>query len=164
MIESSVHGEIASADGEVVLRLTLEPKSHDEAPRTYAVSVTSATCAAATRVHLASDDLVGYFDNLAEHWRGWDGPRVFTARPAGSTYSPPALQLTATFETGGHILIRIELGSTWIPTRGATDLGDWELRSPGSWAMEVMLELEAGQLDHVAAALRSLPPDSVGFW
>jgi len=47
-------------------------------------------------------DIAGFFSDLAQHWRGWDGPKTWTSPEHDLT-------VTATHESGSHVRVAIVL-------------------------------------------------------
>jgi hypothetical protein len=127
----------------------------------YRVTVRAGTGIAATvLVALNQRRIAEFFSAMARDWRGWAGPRELTAHPPGINYSPGVLRLIATADGRGHIQLRVELGAPWISTAGTeafdTHVGFGDPQDPGAWSAAVLLGLEAGQLDALAAAAADL--------
>jgi hypothetical protein len=76
--------------------------------------------------------LANFFDDLAESWRGWEGEKVWESYEGG-------MSLRCTSDRLGHITVAVELREG-LPTV-------WEARGD--------VPLEAGQLDRLAAEMRS---------
>src|SRR5579863_1133584 len=95
----------------------------------------------ATHAFWGSDpgSLVAFFDDLASNWRGWDGRREWTELER-------ELGLIATHDGLGHVLISVTLGKFIAPPLAA-------------WMVQVPLQLDAGELDSVAAQARLLLVD-----
>lgn len=70
------------------------------------------------------------FRSMAKDWRGWSGERAEESLEGH-------LHLTCTAERTGHVTIRVRLRSMVLDD---------------DWRVEANLHLEAGQLDHLAAA------------
>ena len=79
------------------------------------------------------DDLLEFFDRLAEDWRGWTGERTFTSLEGD-------LALTATHD--GHVQLRVTLRQSAIPD---------------GWTAEAHIRLDPGeQLSRAVADLRQV--------
>ena len=155
--------EIRSADGNEVFRLVPQP---DVEGRPYMATVSSRSCTAGTRESLFRSRFIDFVVAIAEDWRGWTNLREFAAHPHGQEYSPPALRLGASNDGRGHVTLRVEIGYPWIPDMAndnSPNLSSFGLTEPGSWCTEIVMGLEAGQLDRIAAKAKGLPFDSVGW-
>jgi len=97
-------------------------------------SVVLLTLQASARVGLVQGmepSLTEFFDDLAEHWRGWDDVKVWRAYEGG-------LALLCSHDGLGHVTITVELHE-------AAGIG-WFVRAP--------VPLDAGQLEQVARDVR----------
>jgi hypothetical protein len=82
------------------------------------------------------DALVAYFEELAQHWRGWDGVREFASVEHD-------FKLAAIHDGSGHVELWVTLGTeTDYPQR--------------DWLVRVALHFEAGGLNAAAEAVRPL--------
>ena len=90
---------------------------------------------AATEVYLLEgcDYLDRFWRELAENWRGWEGTRSWWSLEGD-------LELSATSDRLGHVALEVRL-----------DEG-----APLEWRVHGTLSLEAGQLERLAAAARTL--------
>jgi hypothetical protein len=79
-------------------------------------------------------DIVPFFDDLANHWRGWEGAKIW-----GSLEGQ--LKLACTRDKLGHLFLRVTLQDNL----GAAD-----------WLAGATLELAAGDLEQLAAAAKSI--------
>src|SRR4051812_11230691 len=84
---------LRSADGMVTLGLLPET---DREGHPYRATLASSTLRASALVQINRASLADYFETIADDWRRWKTDQTFTAHPAGTDYSPPALRITAT--------------------------------------------------------------------
>ena len=73
-----------------------------------------------------------YWADIAEHWRGWSGAKVWTSLEGD-------LELKATCDKGGHVVLEATL----------------QHGTPWTWQTGIRLSLEAGQLEGIALAARA---------
>jgi Family of unknown function (DUF6228) len=147
----------------------LELHAVEDADRSYRATVhSSAGLEASVHVGISRTAFASYFKGFARDWRGWDGERTYIALRPGEDYGGGALRLTAVADGRGHVVIAVELGHPWVWTREAdvheTHVGFPPPTQPGTWSARALLQLEAGQLDEVAAQADTLPQDSRGRW
>ena len=155
--------EIRSADGNEVFRLVPQP---DVKGRPYMATASSRSCTAGTRLSLTRSRFIDFVGGIAQDWRGWSDIRQFTAHPHEHEYSPPALRLGASNDGKGHITLRVEIGYPWIPDTASDNPSNpspFAVTAPGSWYTEIIMGLEAGQLDRISTKAGELPFDSVGW-
>jgi hypothetical protein len=74
------------------------------------------------------------FDEMAREWRGWEGKKEWAALE-------DELRITASSDRTGHVAVVIAM-------RNISD--------PPDWRLQATLELEAGQLEELASAMKKL--------
>jgi hypothetical protein len=79
-----------------------------------------------------------FFADLAAHWKGFEGTKSWAS-------FEDELTLSARSDRTGHVYVGVQL------TKG----------HPPIWSIEVELVLEAGQLDHIAAAAQAFEAESI---
>jgi hypothetical protein len=68
------------------------------------------------------DELIAFFDDMAAHWRGWDGSKIYESLEGD-------LRLDAQHDLSGHVKVMVELKGNilpynWVATGGViTDPG-----------------------------------------
>lgn len=121
---------LRSVRGAISLTLSgFHPESQGAETDSFGVSVASG--AWQVEIRASSDmepDLGGFFRELADHWKGWEGERGWSTLEG-------EFSLSATSDRLGHIRLAFSLSQ---PFTGL------ELRLTGA------LELEAGMLDSIA--------------
>jgi hypothetical protein len=99
----------------------------------YLVTVQSHDLRAETRASsFMAPSLSAYFHDIATHWRGWKGEKKWGTLEG-------EFELSATADSTGHVRLA------------------YSLRPPYTgfhWALNGALELEAGQLDRLAAEVQ----------
>jgi len=88
-----------------------------------------------------SERLPAFFGGLAANWRGWDGAKTLRF----AEYGPDAMELTATHDGVGHVLLRVELGK--VPPYKSYESG---------WAVTANVVIEPGSLGQIAEAVATL--------
>jgi Family of unknown function (DUF6228) len=126
--------EIRSARDGVTLRLSNFFGDNGSAlSDSFLVSVVGYELHAATRASSCmGPNLADYFRDIAEHWRGWKGEKKWGTLEG-------EFELSATADSTGHVKLR------------------FFLRAPETgyhWELSGAIELEAGQLDSIAADVR----------
>jgi Family of unknown function (DUF6228) len=88
----------------------------------------------ATQVYLLGgcDHLDQFWRDLAENWRGWEGTRSWQSLEGD-------LEFSATSDRLGHVELEVRM----------------EEGAPFQWRVHGKISLDAGQLDHIAAAART---------
>ena len=102
------------------------PQFHGDLPADYlSVTVTGPDMSASRQVYAGWDGgfstLAAFFSDLAEHWRGWQGERVFESIEGD-------LRIRATHD--GHVNLRVLL---------------WESTVPDGWRIDAGIRLDAGE-------------------
>ena len=117
--------EVKSADGTERVELKAVSRGF------IAVSVAGANLSASADVaHIGGGDgLSGYWADLAKSWRGWSGEKTWQSLEGDLAFS-------ATSDRTGHVRLRVTLA----------------YGAPWRWQTEVVLAVEAGQLEGLAAA------------
>jgi hypothetical protein len=96
----------------------------------FSVRFTDENLTAGAHVYAAySRCLTDYFEDLARHWSGWDGPKEWSSFENG-------LILSSTNDGLGHIALRVRL-------RGGSYPRDWEVAGT--------ILTEGGLLDRIAS-------------
>ncbi len=116
--------EIKSADGPE--RVELKALRRDF----ILVTATGTDLLASAEVaHIGGGDgLNGYWADLAKSWRGWSGEKTWRSIEGDFGFS-------ATSDRTGHVTLKVTLA----------------FRAPWRWQTQVVLAIEAGQLDGLAA-------------
>jgi hypothetical protein len=73
-----------------------------------------------------------FFEELAEHWRGWEGEKAYESVEAH-------LAIRATADRLGHVYLRVTVRN---------------IDASADWRAEATLLVEAGQLEQLAASAR----------
>ena len=76
------------------------------------------------------DGLHEYWADLARHWRGWSGTREWESLEGD-------LALSAGIDRTGHVALKVTL----------------QHEAPWRWQVQIILAVEAGQLEGIAAAV-----------
>jgi hypothetical protein len=100
------------------------------------VTFSSASLNASHRVWFYTGDrerLVSLFTEMAEHWSGWEGAKIWAAIEAD-------LSLSCTSDSLGHITLAVELV---------------ERDAPEAWSAQFQVEIEAGQLEQIAREMKA---------
>jgi Family of unknown function (DUF6228) len=106
----------------------------------FLVTVNGYEIHATTRVSsFRSPSLAEYFQDIADNWRGWEGEKYWSTLESD-------LEFKATSDKLGHVRLEFSL------KRPYTQFG---------WVLQAALELEAGQLDAIAANVRLVWPESI---
>jgi hypothetical protein len=79
-------------------------------------------------------DLGAYFTDLATHWQGWKGRKLWSTLEG-------ELELSASSDSVGHITLAFSLNQGF---------------SGGAWRLQGELELEAGALESLATEVREV--------
>ncbi|MDX1694669.1 MAG: DUF6228 family protein [Ketobacteraceae bacterium] len=77
------------------------------------------------------DDPVNFFTELSEKWKGWEGI---------IDWQGDNVFLSAKSDNTGHVLLKVNIQTGFHPP---------------NWSSEIVLKLEAGQLDSIARSARS---------
>lgn len=122
-----------SSDGPC-LRLFAPERHQNRSVEYFSVEIGDGSASARLRVYAyEASHLAALFESMAREWRGWLGEKVW--------YSPEReFDLRATSDGRGHITLKVRV----VP----------QVPSP-PWRFECNVPLEAGQLDRVAAEIRS---------
>jgi len=106
-------------------------------PAYIAVKLQDQGLAASSEIHAivsGPDNLpTGFFDGLAESWRGWSGTKDWASYERD-------LEFAATSDGKGHVFLRVKLAAG---------------RSDDQWRAQAELLLEAGQLEPLANQFRA---------
>jgi hypothetical protein len=125
--------ELHCTTSDTVLRFSGEVPRGADADGWFLVSLEGGELSASVRVYdIHPHHWSLFFEQLAEHWRGWPGERSHESLEHH-------LRLSASTDSLGHISLRLLL-------RG--------IDSGSNWRAEETLFLEAGQLERVAKAAR----------
>lgn len=96
------------------------------------VTVTGSELSAQARVAFlgGADGLDEYWADIAENWRGWQGEKTWRSLESD-------LGFAAVSDRAGHVTLKVTL----------------EYGTPWKWQTQVLLAIEAGQLDGIAATV-----------
>jgi uncharacterized protein DUF6228 len=109
-------------------KLLLGPCEGTPATFHYAAALVGVSLSGRVEVHdLDAKDLVAFFRDLAEHWRGWDGTKAFRSLEGHLT-------LEAERDRLGHVRLHVVLRED--------ALGDWSITG--------VLAIDSGELEAVA--------------
>ncbi|MFW7381046.1 MAG: DUF6228 family protein [Oligoflexus sp.] len=86
-------------------------------------------------IHTDGQDLALYFQELADHWNGWDGSRIWKS-------VEDDLQFDATYDILGYVNLKVSL----IKNQG----------SLSEWKFVGVVRIEVGSLDPYAKSFKSL--------
>jgi hypothetical protein len=123
----------SSVDGEE-LRVTMEPNPGFDAHWTAHLrtsALTARTTVSADASHW--DSMISFFENLAEHWDGWEGDKAWNP--------DEGIAFRATHDGRGHALV-------WVTVRAGPEF-------PDDWVARAPLSLEAQRLYELGQQLRA---------
>ena len=131
---SADEAHLARSEDDAVLRLFAPERHGDGSVEYFQCEVGDGSASARLRVYAYDAGLlVSLFESMTREWKGWPGEKVW--------HSPESeFEIRASADGQGHVTLKVIL----------------TLRTPSpAWRFECNVPLEAGQLDGVAAQVRS---------